>query len=119
MATLIENLVGRGLNVEDYVFHARKFFCQPSKRTLAFAEKVLTRLDRKFADELEAWAESQTNRKKTEAEVVADLINNAQPEDEYAVAHSYGKWDGCRAVFDDGSELYWEPGEFAEEMLPM
>lgn len=62
MATLIENLVGRGLNVKDYEFHARRFFCQPSKRTLALAEKVLMRLECKFADELEAWCIEQEKR---------------------------------------------------------
>lgn len=63
MVTLVEDLVGRGLSVEDYEFHARRMFCRPSKRTLALAEKVLTRLDREFADELEAWAKSQHQRR--------------------------------------------------------
>lgn len=62
MATLIENLVGRGLNVEDYEFHARRFFCQPSKKTLALAERVMMRLENKLADELEAWCIEQEKR---------------------------------------------------------
>ena len=53
----------------------------------------------------------------TKAEEVAELINEAQPEDEAVVAYSYGKWDGEFAYFDDGSVLYWEPGEFAVEMI--
>ena len=62
MATLIENLVGRGLNVEDYAFHARRFFCQPSKKTLALAEKVLKRLEDKFYEDIEAWCLEQKKK---------------------------------------------------------
>ena len=53
----------------------------------------------------------------TKAEEVAELINEAQTEDMCAVAYSYGEWDGEFAYFDDGSVLYWEPGEFAVEMI--
>ena len=62
MATLVEDLVGRGLNVEDYEFHARRFVCQPSKRTLARAEKVLQRLEDKLYAEIEAWCLEQEKR---------------------------------------------------------
>lgn len=91
MATLIENLVGRGLNVKDYEFHARRFFCQPSKRTLALAEKVLTRLNRKFADDLEAWAESQANSK-TETD---------DEENEWIAFCESGGYEECTAGLDE------------------
>ena len=53
----------------------------------------------------------------TKAAEIAELINEAQPEDEAAVAYSYGEWKDEFAYFDDGSVLYWEPGEFAMEMI--
>lgn len=53
--TLIENLVGKGLSVEDYEFQARRLFCQPSEKTLAFAETVLDRLEGKLEEEMELY----------------------------------------------------------------
>ena len=53
----------------------------------------------------------------TKAEEVAELINEVQPEDEAAVAYSYGKLKDGFAYFYDGSVLYCEPGEFAVEMI--
>ena len=53
--TLVQNLVGRGLNVEDYEFHAKKLFCQPSPKTLALAEAVLDRLEAELEEEMELY----------------------------------------------------------------
>lgn len=54
--TLIERCVGN-LGMEDYEFHARKMFCQPSEKTLALAEKVFERLSAEFDAEFDAWCE--------------------------------------------------------------
>lgn len=53
--TLVQSLVGRGLNVGDYEFHARKMFCQPSEKTLVLAEKVLDRLEAELEEEMELY----------------------------------------------------------------
>ena len=62
--TLIERLAGVQ-PFEDYEFHARRRFCQPSEKTLAFAKKVFDRLKKEFDAGLEAWCErnSGTNGK--------------------------------------------------------
>ena len=54
--TLIERLAGVQ-PFEDYEFHARRRFCQPSEKTLAFAKKVFDRLSVEFDAGLEAWCE--------------------------------------------------------------
>ena len=54
--TLIERLAGVQ-PFEDYEFHARRRFCQPSEKTLAFARKVFDRLSAEFDAGLEAWCE--------------------------------------------------------------
>ena len=54
--TLIERLAGVQ-PFEDYEFHAKRRFCQPSKETLTFAKKVFDRLKKEFDTEFEAWCE--------------------------------------------------------------
>ena len=54
--TLIERLAGVQ-PFEDYEFHARRRFCQPSEKTLAFAKKLFDRLSAEFDAEFEAWCE--------------------------------------------------------------
>ena len=62
--TLIERLAGVQ-PFEDYEFHAKRRFCQPSERTLVFAKKVFDRLSAEFDAGFEAWCErnSGTNGK--------------------------------------------------------
>ena len=54
--TLIERLAGVQ-PFEDYEFHARRRFCQPSEKTLAFERKVFDRLSAEFDAGFEAWCE--------------------------------------------------------------
>ena len=54
--TLIERLAGVQ-PFEDYEFHARRTFCQPSEKTLAFARKVFDRLKKEFDAGFEDWCE--------------------------------------------------------------
>lgn len=54
--TLIERLAGVQ-PFEDYEFHARRRFCQPSEKTLTFAKKVFDRLEKELNAEFEAWCE--------------------------------------------------------------
>ena len=62
--TLIERLAGIQ-PFEDYEFHARRRFCQPSEKTLAFARKVFDRLKKEeleFHEKVYNYVKSQTNR---------------------------------------------------------
>ena len=42
--TLIENISLHGLDMADYAYYARMFFCKPSKRTLAKAQQIFNKL---------------------------------------------------------------------------
>lgn len=46
--TLIKNISLHCLGMADYVFWAKRYFCKPSKRTLAKAQKVLKKLDARW-----------------------------------------------------------------------
>ena len=51
--TLIENISLHCLGMADYVFWAKRYFCKPSKKTLARAQKVLKKLDARWDEMIE------------------------------------------------------------------
>ena len=51
--TLIENISLHCLGMADYVFWAKRYFCKPSKRTFAKAQKVLKKLNARWDEMIE------------------------------------------------------------------
>ena len=51
--TLIEWISLHDFWMDDYAFWAKRYFCKPSKRTLAKAQKVLKKLDARWDEQME------------------------------------------------------------------
>lgn len=51
--TLIENISLHCLGMEDYIFHAQRYFCKPSKRTILQAQKVFDKLEARWDEMME------------------------------------------------------------------
>ena len=51
--TLIEWISLHDFWMDDYAFWAKRYFCKPSKRTFAKAQKVLKKLDARWDEQME------------------------------------------------------------------
>ena len=51
--TLIEWISLHDFWMDDYAFWAERYFCKPSKKTLAKAQKVLKKLDARWDEMIE------------------------------------------------------------------
>ena len=51
--TLIEWISLHDFWMDDYAFWAERYFCKPSKKTLAKAQKVLKKLDARWDEQME------------------------------------------------------------------
>ena len=51
--TLIEWISLHDFGMDNYAFWAKRYFCKPSKRTLAKAQKVLKKLDARWDEMIE------------------------------------------------------------------
>ena len=51
--TLIEWVSLHDFGMDNYVFWAKRYFCKPSKKTLAKAQKVLKKLDARWDEMIE------------------------------------------------------------------
>ena len=51
--TLIEWISLHDFWMDDYAFWAKRYFCKPSKKTLAKAQKVLKKLDARWEEQME------------------------------------------------------------------
>ena len=51
--TLIENISLHDFGMGNYAFWAKRYFCKPSKRTFAKAQKILKKLDAHWDEMME------------------------------------------------------------------